>query len=157
MEFTLTNVPYIAQQDDQTCWNAAYKMMLRYKDKSGNSDGAADSLPNVAQMRERGILDAEFPYCRNKLGLCSSTYKGFLETEDIIWKLKAYGPIWVSGDYCEKMFKHIIVVTGANDDEVICNDPYSGFRYGLVTPRKIPMRQFVSKINRVEFSCQHWF
>jgi len=59
MEYII-EVPYIAQETNATCWNAAYKMMLKYKNKPVSG---ADSLPNDAQMRERGILDPEFPVC----------------------------------------------------------------------------------------------
>jgi hypothetical protein len=159
MEYIIPDVPYIAQDTNATCWNAAYKMMLKYRKKP---EAAADSLPNDALMRERGILDPEFPGCRAVLGLTSSTYKGFLNADDIAEKLKFYGPIWVSGDYCEARFKHIIVLRGVKnpligDAEVYVNDPYTGFRYGLSKPRWISLDTFINKINTASFSCQHWF
>ncbi|MCA9127720.1 MAG: C39 family peptidase [Planctomycetales bacterium] len=158
MEYLVEGVPYIAQPTATTCWNAAYKMMLKYK---GKSELAADSLPNDEQMRKRGILDAEFVACRQKIGLTSSTYKAFLTADDIKTKLQTYGPIWVSGTYCESAYKHIVVLRGVRspwigDDEVYINDPYSGFKYGLDKPRWFPLDKFVSKINKVDFCCQHW-
>ncbi|MCC6366100.1 MAG: C39 family peptidase [Bryobacterales bacterium] len=157
MEYII-EVPYIAQETNATCWNAAYKMMLKYKNKPVS---AADSLPNDAQMRERGILDPEFPVCRGALGLSSSTYKGFATVDDIKYKLETYGPIWVSGNYCEGRYKHIVVLRGVRDPwigdaEVCVNDPYSGFRYGLIKPRWIALDTFVKKMNSAAFSCQHW-
>lgn len=160
MEYIVNNVPYIAQPTKTTCWNAAYKMMLAYK---GKSKSPADSLPNDAEMRKRGILDSEFCRCRNKLGLTSSTYTAFLTAEAIKEKLAMYGPIWVSGKYCESSYKHIVVLVGVKSppilfqDEVLINDPYSGFATSLNRARWIPLKRFVDRINKVAFSCQHWF
>lgn len=158
MEFTVKNVPYMAQKTGATCWNAAYKMMLAYK---GKDQKAADKLPNDKEMRKRGIYDSEFAQCRNKLGMTSSTYTAFLSAKQIEEKLRMYGPIWVSGRYCESNFKHIVVLIGirvplVGKDEVLINDPYSGFATSLNKARWIPLERFVKKINRVAFSCQHW-
>jgi len=85
MEYTIKKVPYISQNSATTCWNAAYKMMLDYK---GKSKSVADSLPNDAAMRMRGIFDSEFLKCRQAVGLTSSTYQAFLSAEAIESKLK---------------------------------------------------------------------
>jgi len=159
MEYIVENVPYIGQKDGATCWNAAYRMMLKWKSKD---ESAADRLPNDAQMRERGILDQEFAACRGAVGLISSTYTGFQTADDIKSKLESYGPIWVSGDYCEGKYKHIVILRGVRDPfigdaEVYLNDPYSAFRYGLAKPRWMPLKTFVSKLNKVPYACQHWF
>ncbi len=156
MEYKI-EVPYVAQKDIPTCWNAAYKMMLLYK---GKDPTAADRLPNDKQMRDRGILDSEFMACRNQLGLSSSTYTAFASAEQIEEKLKSYGPIWVSGTYCEG-HKHILVVRGVRSpfigaDEVWVNDPWSGFKFGLVQPRWIDLKNFVQRMNPVTAACQHW-
>jgi hypothetical protein len=158
MEYIVPDVPYIGQPDEATCWNAAYKMMLKYKGKNVTT---ADSLPNDKMMRERGILDGEFLACRSALGLCSSTYKGFQTVEDIASKLKSYGPIWVSGRYCDGKYKHIVVLRGIKDPlfgdaEVYLNDPWSAFRYGLAKPRWLSLKSFTSKMNDAAYSCQHW-
>lgn len=158
MEYIVQNVPYIAQPTGATCWNAAYKMMLKYR---GKSESLADSLPNDALMRERGILDREFALCRQNLGLSSSTHTGFQTVDAIKTKLEMYGPIWVSGDYCEGRYKHILILRGIKDPligdaEVYVNDPYSGFRYGLIQPRWLNFKRFVERMNKVPFACQHW-
>ncbi|MBI4910710.1 MAG: hypothetical protein HY820_44260 [Acidobacteria bacterium] len=156
MEYTV-NVPYVAQKEIPTCWNAAYRMMLMYK---GKDPSAADQLPNDKQMRDRGILDSEFLACRNKLGMTSSTYKAFATADQIEEKLKFYGAIWVSGTYCEG-HKHILILRGIKrpligSDEVLVNDPWSGFKYGLTKPRWIDLNTFVQKMNPVVGACQHW-
>ncbi len=160
MEVTKT-VKYIAQETEATCWKAAYKMMLNYK-SGEQAESKANNLPNDAQMRERGILDSEFPACRGALGLSSSTYKAFLTADGIKEKLETYGPIWVSGDYCEGKYKHIVILCGIRDHwvdetEVMINDPWSGFKHGLNKPRWIPLSRFTDRMNKVSFACQHWF
>lgn len=159
MEYIVPDVPYIQQPDEATCWMAAYKMMLKYK---GKSESAAESLPNHKMMRERGILDGEFLQCRSALGLISSVYTGFQSIDDIESKLKSYGPIWVSGRYCDGRYKHIVVLRGIrkqflSDPEVYLNDPWSGFRYGLAKPRWLSLKSFTEKMNQSSYSCQHWF
>ena len=158
MEYIVPDVPYIGQKTPATCWNAAYKMMLKWKRREESN---ADSLPNEAAMRERGILDSEFLLCREKLGLTSSVASGFQTAEDIETKLNMYGPIWVSGDYCEGKYKHILILRGVRDPwvgaaEVFVNDPYSQFRYGLPHARWIDLKLFAKRMNKVHFSCQHW-
>ena len=158
MEYIVKNVPYIAQKTKQTCWCAGYKMMLAYK---GKPKSAADNLPEDAEMRKRGIRDSEFARCRNHLGLTSSTFTAFLSPEKIKDKLDMYGPIWVSGRYCESSYKHIVVLVGVRvpvwgEDEVLINDPWSGFTTSLNKARWIPFKRFVERINKVAFSCQHW-
>jgi hypothetical protein len=134
-------------------------MMLKHK---GKSQSIADSLPNDTEMRKRGIYDSEFARCRNAVGLTSSTYTAFLSAAAIEEKLKMYGPIWVSGRYCESSYKHIVVVVGVKSplaffrDEVLINDPYSGFTTSLNKARWIPLERFVERINKVAFACQHW-
>lgn len=157
-DYYVEGVPYIAQATGETCWNAAYKMMLKYKKLS---DSVADTLPNDSAMRTRGILDSEFAICRNALNLSSSTYKGFLTLDNVYDKLKSYGPIWVSGEYCESSFKHIVVLRGISNPifgeaEVCINDPYSGFKHGWSKPRWIPFSRFIDRINKVNYACQHW-
>lgn len=157
MEYIVNNVPYISQGAVETCWNAAYKMMLKYK---GRDESAADRLPNDQKMRERGILDGEFHACRDALGLTSSVYTGFQTVDDLKYKLESYGPIWVSGFYCEG-HKHIWIVRGVKDPligeaEVYINDPWSGFKYGLAKPRWVSFKTFKDKMNPVSFACQHW-
>ena len=157
-DYYVDDVPYFAQETSTTCWNAAYKMMLKYKDKPTSY---SEVLPNHVQMRSRGILDSEFASCRDSLGLSSSTYKGLLTLDGIRDKLEMYGPIWVSGQYCESSFKHIVVLRGVRDPwyceaEVCINDPYSGFVGAKSEPRWIPFKRFVAKINAVQCACQHW-
>ena len=159
MEYIVENVPYIAQKTATTCWNAAYKMMLAYK---GKSKRKADRLPRDKQMRKRGILDSEFASCRNAIGLTSTVYTAFSSAEKIKERLEMYGPIWVSGKYCGSQYKHIIVLIGVKSpilsrDEVLINDPYSGFSTSLNRSRWIPLSRFIKKINKASFSCQHWF
>ena len=50
------DVDYIKQETPTTCWNAGYKMMLRW---TCMYESMADKLPNDKQMRERGILDGQ--------------------------------------------------------------------------------------------------
>jgi ABC-type bacteriocin/lantibiotic exporter with double-glycine peptidase domain len=158
MEYVIEGVPYIAQPTNATCWLASYQMMLAYK---GKETSRAESLPNDIKMRERGILNGEFPICREALGMTSSTFKGFQSVDSIRLKLELYGPIWVSGNYCDGTFKHIVVLIGIKDpwigDASVCiNDPYSGYKYGLSKSRWIPLDRFVKKMNQVAFACQHW-
>lgn len=158
MEYIVKGVPYIAQKTGQTCWNAAYKMMLAYKKKS---QSAADKLPNDKEMRKRGIYDSEFADCRDKLGLASFTYTALLSAAVIKEKLEMFGPIWVSGRYCGSRNKHIVVLVGISvplvgEDKVLINDPYSGYSTSLNKARWIPLERFTERINRVTYSCQHW-
>ncbi|MCZ2154260.1 MAG: hypothetical protein LC114_10255 [Bryobacterales bacterium] len=163
MEY-IVDVPYIQQPDQRTCWNAGYKMMLAYK---GKDQSLADNLPNDALMRERGILDTEFPVCRDKLGLTSSIYTAFNDPKVLKDKLKWYGPIWVSGFYCDD-YKHIIVVRGIRipwysdeDDvtnwQVYVNDPYRSLAGAHGRPAWWSFTRFANKMNKVPFACQHWF
>lgn len=156
MEYTV-DVPYIAQPNQTVCWNASYKMMLKWK---GKSESLADSLPNDAQMRQRGILDSEFFACRGALGLSSSVYTSFQTVEKLKEKLETYGPIWVSGFYCDG-HKHIVVVRGVrkgwlSDPEVYVNDPYRGLTGAQARPAWWSFSRFSNKMNPVPFACQHW-
>ncbi len=69
-------------------------MMLRYK---ARKESLADELPNDAAMRQRGILDQEFPICRNALGLSSTRYQAFKTVAGLKNMLERYRPIWCSG------------------------------------------------------------
>jgi hypothetical protein len=84
MESTV-DVPYIKQETSTTCWNASYKMMLRW---TSMYESMADQLPHDTEMRERGILDSEFGACRVKLGLQSASCNDLSTPEGIqsIWK-----------------------------------------------------------------------
>lgn len=158
MEYIVNNVPYVAQKDETTCWNAAYRMMLKYK--SGKDPDAADRLPDAEKMKVSGIMDGQFLACRAALGLTSSTYKAFLTVEGIKDKLDYYGPIWVSGNYCSG-HKHILVVRGVRDPiigeaEVYVNDPYRGYKSGVNEPKWVSLSYFKNNINPVSYACQHW-
>jgi hypothetical protein len=157
-DYEVDYVKYFSQEEETTCWEAAYKMMLYYKNKAESN---VLFLPNREKMRERGILDSEFVRCRNNLGLCSSSFTGFLSREDIRSKLIMYGPIWVCGRYCASKYKHIVVLIGVrgSDDssaQVCINDPWSAYCGGAPKERWIPFKSFTGNINRVPFSCQHW-
>lgn len=159
----IVDVPYLKQPDQRTCWNACYKMMLAYK---GKDQSAADSLPNDAKMRDRGILDSEFSTCRDKLGLTSSMYKAFQTPQSLRERLEWYGPIWVSGFYCDDN-KHVIVVRGiqipwysSSSDisnwQVYVNDPYRALTGADGKPAWWSFSRFARKLNEVPFACQHW-
>lgn len=158
MEYIVEDVPYIQQPDQITCWNACYKMMLKYKQKAETD---ADNLPNDAEMRTRGILDSEFATCRNKLGLSSTTYKALMTPEGLKEKLETYGPIWCSGFWADT-HKHIVVVRGVrtnwtSDPEVYVNDPYRGLSGAKGRPSWWTWSRFEKLINPVSYACQHWF
>lgn len=164
MEY-IVDVPYIQQPDQRTCWNASYKMMLKYK---GKDESLADSLPNDAKMRERGILDSEFSTCRDKLGLTSSMFKVFKTPESLKERLEWYGPIWVSGYWAgENDHKHIVVIRGisipwyaSSSDlsnwKVYVNDPFRALAGGKGKPSWWSFTRFAYKLNEVPFCCQHW-
>lgn len=150
------NVPYIAQTTYETCWLAAYKMMLAWKNKPQDM---AERLPNHETMRNNGILDSQFLICRSALGLMSSTYTGFKDADAIEGKLQSYGPIWVSGTYA-KGHKHIVVLYGirgsGNGAEVLINDPATGMNISKPKPDWWPISWFANRLNPVAYSCQHW-
>jgi hypothetical protein len=155
-EYTV-DVDYLAQPDQKTCWNASYKMMLKYKKKV---ESLADSLPNDTEMRDRGILDSEFLSCRTSLGLSSTSYSCFKKAEDILAKLQTYGPIWVSGTYCDG-HKHIVVLRGVREGyfskpEVYVNDPYRGMTGAAARPAWWSLSYFAANLNPVAYACQHW-
>jgi len=157
-DYIVKNVPYIAQTEYETCWLAAYKMMLAWK---GKPQTLAEQLPNHQSMRVTGILDGQFLSCRQALGLCSSSYTGFRNADAIEGKLQSYGPIWVSGMYAKKGHKHIVVLYGVrgsgNDAEVLINDPATGMSITKPKPDWWPISWFSNRLNPVEYACQHWF
>ncbi|MFZ4625530.1 MAG: papain-like cysteine protease family protein [Rhodoferax sp.] len=156
-DFIVKNVPYIAQTTYETCWLAAYKMMLAWKKRPQE---LAERLPNDAIMRQNGILDSQFLACRGALGLLSSSYTGFKDADAIEGKLQSYGPIWVSGTYA-KGHKHIVVLYGVrgsgNSAEVLINNPETGMSITNPKPDWWPIGWFANRLNPVSFSCQHWF
>ena len=87
------DVDYIKQETPTTCWNAGYKMMLRW---TCMYESMADNLPNDKQMRDRGILDVEFLTCRRKLGLQSANYEDLGTPDGLAKILEEHGPIWVA-------------------------------------------------------------
>src|ERR1051325_7693950 len=106
--------PYIKQDTPRTCWNAAYKMMLRY---AGKSESQADRLPRDAEMRDRGIYNVEFPICKISLGLKSCDSSVVSTPEDLEAQLYEFGPLWCAGYYCPDLstkngpdYKHVVVV-----------------------------------------------
>lgn len=165
MEYTV-DVPYIKQETSTTCWNASYKMMLRY---NSMYESMADQLPHDAEMRERGILDSEFGTCRSKLGLTSSSYNDLSTADSLQAVLQEHGPIWCAGlwatDFSSKdkekpEFKHIVVIRGVrthwiDPPDVYVNDPYRGY-HGNAEPSWWSWSHFWGKLHKVSQNCQHW-
>jgi hypothetical protein len=157
-EYIVNNVPYIAQETYETCWLAAYKMMLAWGNRSQD---LAERLPNNESMRQDGIMDSQFLICRSALGLSSSVYTGFKTADAIEDKLKKYGPIWVSGTYA-KGHKHCVVLYGVRTSwgwgsaEVLIQDPATGMRINNPKPDWWPIGWFANRLNPVAYSCQHW-
>lgn len=157
-EIVVADVPYFAQKTYETCWLAAYKMMLAWR---GNSKDLADRLPNHQTMRRDGILDWQLPVCRKALGMSSSSYTGFTNAGDIGLKLENYGPIWISGFYADG-HKHVVVLYGVRGSgssaQVLINDPQSGMNlsYGDPKPAWWNLSWFAARLNAVPYACQHW-
>jgi len=152
-------VNYIAQPDEQTCWYASYKMMLDYQ-SMGAWVGRADHLPNIAQMKQRGIYDSELATCRNSVGMSSTTYKSFLTADSVADMLDMYGPIWCSGFWAEG-HKHIVVLRGIREGyfsapEVYVNDPRRALHGAAAWGAWWSFDKFVKNLNRVPFAFQHW-
>jgi ABC-type bacteriocin/lantibiotic exporter with double-glycine peptidase domain len=157
MEYIVEGVPYYQQPDQRTCWNASYKMILAY---GCRKVGLADELPNNAKMRERGILDSEFPICRNALGLTSTRYTALKTVDGLKNALELYGPIWCSGFWCDGA-KHIVIVRGIREGvfskpEVYVNDPYRAITGAEGRPSWWTFSRFSAYLNPVPFACQHW-
>lgn len=157
MEYVIQNVPYVAQDGVTTCWKASYKMMLKYRKLDVS---AADNLPASQAMVREGIKDYQFETCRTKLGLTSTNYKCFNTADNIEYMLRMYGPVWVSGFYCNGA-KHIVVLRGVKDPfvgsaEVLLNDPWRGYKSGVCEPKWYDLQWFVDKMNPVMYACQHW-
>ena len=156
-EYIVSGVPYIAQTTYETCWLAAYKMMLAYK---GKSQQLAEQLPNHKEMRVNGIMDSQLLGCRKALELSSSSYTGYKDPESVGWKLRNYGPLWVSGKFA-KGHKHIIVVYGIREPlfgepELLIHDPQTGMSITNVKPEWIAHSWFANRLNPVPYACQHW-
>lgn len=157
MEYIVEGVPYYDQLDRRTCWNASYKMMLGFK---GRQERLADELPNDAKMRERGILDGEFPICRNALGLTSTSFSVFKTVDGLKDALERYGPIWCSGFWCDG-HKHIVVVRGVRETwgcspEAYVHDPYRAITGAAGRAAWWSFSRFSVHLNPVPFACQHW-
>lgn len=134
-------------------------MMLNYK-RGAAGESRADSLPNCAEMRDRGIYDSEFAECRNALGLTSSVYTGFKTASSINDKLTMYGPIWCSGFWADG-HRHIIVPRGVREGyfsspEVFVNDPARGLSGAEGRGAWWSLGRFANRLNPVPFACQHW-
>ncbi len=157
MEYVV-DCPYIAQPDQTSCWNASYKMLLRYR---GWDEGLADSLPEADKMHEDGIMDSQFHTCRDYIGLASTRYTYLKEFDNLKQVLEMYGPIWVSGFYAGG-HKHIVVLRGvrspwySSDQDVYINDPYRGITGAEARPAWWSFSYFKRNINPVAFACQHW-
>jgi Papain-like cysteine protease AvrRpt2 len=159
------DVDYIKQETPTTCWNAGYKMMLRW---TCMYESMADNLPNDKQMRDRGILDGEFLTCRRRLGLQSANYEDLGTPDGLAKILEEHGPIWVAGywatDFTMKGkpdFKHIVIIRGVkthvfSEDEVYVNDPYRGYSGAAAAPSWWGWSRFWNKLHKVPDNCQYW-
>lgn len=149
-----TEVPYEGQATISTCWRACYRMLVGWK---GKDRSIVDKLPNISKMLSRGILDSEFAACRDQLGLSSTRYTFFGTVSNVAHMVSTYGPIWVSGFYCNGS-KHIVLVTGVNVDEktIRVNDPWRSFTGAKGKPSWWGHGYFYKNINPVSFACQHW-
>lgn len=156
MEYIVQNVPFVAQATYETCWMAAYKMLLKW---NGGAEILAETLPGDKLMRKDGIMDYQFLPCREALHLSSTTHRGLRTAEDIAAKLSFYGPIWVSGFYASG-HKHIVVLRGVKgkgtDGEVMVNDPARGTAGAALKPDWWPLGWFINRLNPVDFACQHY-
>jgi hypothetical protein len=157
-------VPYIKQEDPRWCWNAAYKMMLKYQ---GKAETLADGLPHDKEMRERGIYDSEFPTCKNWLGLRSVDPSRVSTAQALEAQLYEFGPLWCAGYYCPDLsvkngqdYKHVVVVTGVQthwfgEAEVVVNDPYRGY-IAQARPTTWSWSRFWVNLLKVPHNCQFW-
>jgi hypothetical protein len=149
------NTYYVGQSTKETCWRAAYEMLLRYK---GMDPKLADNLPNNSDMRTRGILDSEFAGCAKALGLGGIRYTYFKAIENLDWALRTCGPIWVSGFYCDG-YKHIVCVKGVDVDDakVLVNDPWRTFTGAKAKTVEWSFSYFANNLNPVPWACQLWY
>jgi Papain-like cysteine protease AvrRpt2 len=159
------DVPYIAQTTPTTCWNAGYKMMLRW---TCMYESMADTLPNDKLMRQRGILDSDFAPCRMRLGMGSANWEDLSTPDGLAKQLEDHGPIWCAGFWATDFtlkdkpdFKHIVIIRGVKthiigDDEVYVNDPYRGYSGAAAAPSWWSWSRFWNKLHKVPQNCQYW-
>ena len=157
-------VPYIKQDTPRTCWNAAYKMMLKY---AGKNDSLADRLPHDTEMRDRGIYNAEFPICKSTLGLRSCDTNSVSTPDALEAQIYEFGPLWCAGYYCPDLsvknggdYKHVVVVRGVqthwfSEAEVLVNDPYRGY-IAQARPSWWSWSRFWANLLKVPHNCQYW-
>ena len=157
-------VPYIKQDTERTCWNAAYKMMLRYV---GKDESLADRLPKNSEMRNRGIYDSEFPDGKMWLGLRSCPTNTVSTPDALEAQLYEYGPLWCAGYYCPDLtikngadYKHVVVIRGIEthwfkEATVLVNDPYRGY-IAQARPSEWSWSRFWVNLLKVPNNCQFW-
>ena len=151
---SIWNAFYVPQKAPTTCWKAGYEMMIRYK---GGDPKLTDSLPNHAQMVQRGIMDSEFSDCAKHIGLGTVSHSWFQQFNNMVHAIRSWGPVWCSGFFLEGK-KHIIVVKGVNidDQEIEYNDPWRAFTGALPKSTWRPFSWFAKNVNPVAGSCQVW-
>jgi hypothetical protein len=154
-EYECPHSYYVGQSTKETCWRAAYEMLLRHK---AGDPQKAFNLPNAAQMSTRGILDSEFATCAKELGLGGIRYTYFQAIENLEHALRNWGPIWVSGFYCEGA-KHVVCVKGidVDDEKVLVNDPWRSYTGAKGKAVQWSFSYFAKNINPVPWSCQLWY
>ena len=146
---------YIGQSTVATCWRACYEVMIRY---AVGDPKTAYTLPDHKRMEKSGIKDPHFPVCAKALGLGGIRWHWFKDIENMNHALRCWGPVWVSGFYCDG-HKHVVVVKGIDLDEkhILVIDPWRGYVGAKGKAVEWSFSYFRNRINPVPWSCQLWY
>jgi hypothetical protein len=155
----------IPQEDDATCWLAAYQMMFDWKGKS--KDSIQFLLPSAVSdakaCYKKGLDKSDWGMVARVFGLTSQKGTKPFSASDLAGYIK-HGPVLVHGKFPLGM--HSIVVTGVSvadsageDDQVTYINPYwTGTKevFARTSSFKLYVKIGVENNNGVSGVIQYW-
>ncbi len=119
------DVPLIAQEKPNSCWNAASNMIWAYSQgKTGRQGPMMTHQVAYDRADTRGITPQEFITLAKNVGMKALPNQNTHTTKELYKYLSESGPLWCAGYWFG--VGHIIVLTGVDTGKVFFNDPDRG-------------------------------
>jgi len=119
------DVPTLAQELSDCCWNTSAMMIWMYWQSQSGRQGPMNTLIRTYE-RNHGITPQEFITLARTIGLEPLPNKSLHSSGDLHWDLKSKGPLWCAGHWFGP--GHVIVLTGIDGGQVFFNDPDGGVK-----------------------------
>ena len=117
-------VPLVAQTTPMSCWHASALMLWYYWQGVTSRQGPMNTLANN-YLNDTGVHTHEFADLASKVGLKRvSQHYPYYNSLMLCCLLTLYGPLWCDGLWFGP--RHIIVLTGVDEDTIYLNDPDKG-------------------------------